>query len=394
MTEDKNNIVNIINKIFYLALARKASDIHIEPKMESLDVRIRIDGEFSEYVSYPKELHQPIVVRIKMLADLKIDETRLPQDGKSALKMNDENIDLRISVLPTIYGEKICIRILKADQANVRLEELGILDYSLQKINQALKHTYGIILVTGPTGSGKTTSLYAMLSTYDANKFNITTLEDPVEYKMPNVNQTQIRKEIGFDFSDGLRSLVRQDPDIIMVGEIRDRTTAALSIEAALTGHLVFSTIHTNSSAGTIQRLLNMGVEKYLLPSALRLIMAQRLVRKICPHCEEMYRPDLNVIEKLKAEVGDIVNIDEENLHLYRGKGCEKCGKTGFAGRTGIYEVMPVTPVISQMILDGASTDEIEQQAIKEGMQKMQLDGFLKVIMGITTFEEVIATVS
>nr|HPO06006.1 ATPase, T2SS/T4P/T4SS family [Candidatus Gracilibacteria bacterium] len=224
MTEDKNNIVNIINKIFYLALARKASDIHIEPKMESLDVRIRIDGEFSEYVSYPKELHQPIVVRIKMLADLKIDETRLPQDGKSALKMNDENIDLRISVLPTIYGEKICIRILKADQANVRLEELGILDYSLQKINQALKHTYGIILVTGPTGSGKTTSLYAMLSTYDANKFNITTLEDPVEYKMPNVNQTQIRKEIGFDFSDGLRSLVRQDPDIIMVGEIRDWT--------------------------------------------------------------------------------------------------------------------------------------------------------------------------
>lgn len=393
MQENTSNITAIINDIFHLALSRGASDIHIEPKEKALDVRIRVDGEFGEFQHFPIELHQSIVTRIKMLADLKIDETRLPQDGKTAIKMEDENIDLRISVIPTIYGEKIVIRILKTNNAKVDLEELGILDYALKKIKEALAMSYGIILVTGPTGAGKTTSLYGMLSHYDPKKYNISTLEDPVEYKMKDVNQTQIRKDIGFDFADGLRTLVRQDPDIIMVGEIRDKTTATLSVESALTGHLVFSTIHTNTAASTIQRLTNMGVEKYLLPSALRMIMAQRLVRRICPHCEELYKPNKGVLDILKEEVGTIVNIDENALHLYRGKGCEKCGGTGFAGRIGIYEIMPISTQISEMILSEVPALEIEKQAIKEGMLTMRKDGILKVIMGLTTLEEVIAVI-
>ena len=393
MSEQQTDIIAVINSIFHTALTRGASDIHIEPKEEQLGIRIRVDGEFGEFKKYPVEMHQAMVTRIKMLADLKIDETRLPQDGKTSIKMDGDNIDLRISVLPTIYGEKICIRILKTDESKIKLEELGILDYALQKIKNALAKPYGIILVTGPTGAGKTTSLYAMLSTYDPKEYNISTLEDPVEYKMKDVNQTQIRKDIGFDFADGLRTLVRQDPDIIMVGEIRDKTTATLAIESALTGHLVFSTIHTNTAASTVQRLINMGVEKYLLPSALQMIMAQRLVRRICPHCEEVYRPNPSVIEEIETAVGDIVNINKNELHLYRGKGCEKCGHTGYAGRVAIYEVLPISPEISEMVLNGAPSYELEEQAIKEGMLTMRQDGILKVVMGITTLEEVIATI-
>lgn len=395
MSENKNNtnIIAVINNIFHTALERGASDIHIEPKQETLDIRVRVDGEFGEFQSYPKELHQPIVTRIKLLADLKIDENRLPQDGKTAMKVSNKNIDLRISVLPTIYGEKVCIRILQTDNVSVSLEDLGILDHSLKRIQDALEKTYGIILVTGPTGSGKTTSLYAMLSRYNPQNYNISTLEDPVEYKMKNVNQTQIRKDIGFDFSDGLRSLVRQDPDIIMVGEIRDKITASLAIESALTGHLVFSTIHTNTAAATVQRLLNMGIESYLLPSALRMIMAQRLVRRICPHCEEMYRPNVKIVEKIKSAVGDIVEVKEDEIQLYRGKGCEKCGNSGFSGRAGIFEIMPITPKITEAILDGESSQKIEKIAISEGMLTMKQDGFLKVVMGITTLEEVIAVI-
>ncbi|MBT4937091.1 type II/IV secretion system protein [Candidatus Peregrinibacteria bacterium] len=389
----EHDIIAIINNIFHLALSKDASDIHIEPKEEVLDIRIRIDGGFGEQLNYPVSQHQAITTRIKMLADLKIDENRLPQDGKASLKMDDQNIDLRISVLPTIYGEKICIRILKTDEAKVNLEDIGVLDYALKRIHETLETSHGIILVTGPTGAGKTTSLYGMLSHYDPKEYNISTLEDPVEYKMKDVNQTQIRKEIGFDFSDGLRSLVRQDPDIIMVGEIRDRETAALAIESALTGHLVFSTIHTNSAASTIQRLLNMGIEKYLLPSALRMIMAQRLVRKLCPDCAELYRPNSGVIEKIKNEVGNVLQIDEKELHLYKSKGCEKCHDTGFIKRTGIYEVMPISQTITEMILEGASAADLEQQAIKEGMLTMKQDGILKVVMGLTTLEEVISVI-
>jgi type IV pilus assembly protein PilB len=392
-TEQNTDIIAIINTIFHKALERGASDVHIEPKEKTLDVRMRVDGSFGEMQHYDRALIQPMTTRLKLLADLKIDETRLPQDGKSSIKMNDKNIDLRISVLPTIYGEKICIRILKTDDVSVKLDELGILDHSLKRIQKALAQTYGIILVTGPTGSGKTTSLYGMLSTYDPKEYNISTLEDPVEYKMKDVNQTQIKKEIGFDFSDGLRTIVRQDPDIIMVGEIRDKVTASLAIESALTGHLVFSTIHTNNAASTIQRLLNMGIERYLLPSALRLIMAQRLVRRVCPHCEEIYRPSEKIIEKIQEEVGELVEIKPDEIHLYRGKGCEQCGGTGFKGRVGIYEVLPVSSTIADGILENKSSTEIEEIAKKEGMLTMKQDGMLKVVMGITTFEEVLAVI-
>jgi type IV pilus assembly protein PilB len=395
MSEEKQttDIIAVINDVFHRALERGASDIHIEPKLDSLGVRYRIDGEFGEEKTYSKSIHQSIATRIKLLADLKIDETRLPQDGKTSMKMQGKNIDLRISVLPTIYGEKVCIRILQTDAVNVNLDELGILDYALKKVHETLDKTYGIILVTGPTGSGKTTSLYGMLTKYNPKKYNISTLEDPVEYKMKDVNQTQVKKEIGFDFSDGLRTLVRQDPDIIMVGEIRDKVTASLAIESALTGHLVFSTIHTNTAAGTIQRLLNMGIENYLLPSALRMIMGQRLVRKICPHCEETYKPNPKIVDQITEEVGDIIKIDKEKLHLFRGKGCEKCGYSGFMGRLGIYEVMPISPEISEMILNNKSTAEIEEQAKKEGMLTMRQDGILKVVMGVTTLEEVISVI-
>jgi len=387
------DIISIINNIFHIALVRKASDIHIEPKEKELDVRIRVDGEFSEFHTFPLEIHQPVVTRMKMLADLKIDENRLPQDGKASINMNNEAIDLRISVLPTIYGEKICIRILRGEQEKLKLSDLGILDYALKRIEESLKKTYGIILVTGPTGAGKTTTLYAMLSTFNPKEYNISTLEDPVEYKMKDVNQSQVKKDIGFDFSDGLRSLVRQDPDIIMVGEIRDKVTASLAIESALTGHLVFSTIHTNTAAATIQRLLNMEVERYLLPSALRMIMAQRLTRKICSFCQESYKPDDVVIKKIKEEIGDVININEQELRLYRGKGCKKCGNTGYAGRIAIYEIMPISNKISEMILEGAPASELEKQAMKEGMLTMKQDGFVKMVMGITTMEEVLSVI-
>jgi len=391
--ENKNDIIAIINDIFYQALTNNASDIHIEPKRENVGVRMRIDGEFGQNKVYPIEIHQPMITRMKILADLKIDETRLPQDGKASMTAEGENVDLRISVLPTIYGEKICIRILKTNQKKVDLEELGILDYALQKIYKALKKKYGIILTTGPTGAGKTTSLYGMLSHYDPKSYNISTLEDPVEYKMNDVNQTQINRDIGFDFSDGLRTLVRQDPDIIMVGEIRDRVTASLAVESALTGHLVFSTIHTNTASATIQRLLNMGVEKFLLPSAMQLIIAQRLARKICDNCKELYVPNDNVISKLKDEIGHMINIDQENIHLYKGKGCSKCENTGFSGRVGVYEVMEISQVICELILEGAPTVRIEEAAIKDGMLPMKKDGLLKVVMGLTTFEEVLSLV-
>ncbi|PCI25395.1 hypothetical protein COB57_01565 [Candidatus Peregrinibacteria bacterium] len=393
MSNQPVDIIAIINNIFHTALSRNASDIHIEPKKDSLDVRIRIDGEFGEFLQYPREIHQSIVTRIKLLADLKIDETRLPQDGKASLTMDENDVDLRISVLPTIYGEKVCIRLLKSNASKVKLDDLGILDYSLKRIEEALKKTYGIILVTGPTGAGKTTTLYGMLETYDPKKFNISTLEDPVEYKMHNVNQCQIRKDIGFDFANGLRSLVRQDPDIIMVGEIRDEVTAKLAIESALTGHLVFSTIHTNTAAATIQRLINMNVERYLLPSAIRMIVAQRLVRKICTDCQAVYKPSKDIVKVIEKEIGGVIQIDTKNLHLYKGKGCEKCGNSGFYGRVGIYEVLPVTAKISELILKGAPSSEIEETAKKEGMLDMKQDGFLKVVMGMTTIEEVVATI-
>jgi len=389
--EQKANIIAIINNIFHTALSKNASDIHIEPKMDRMDVRLRIDGGITLFESFPIDVHQPVVTRVKILANLKIDETRLPQDGKASLKSEGSNIDLRISVLPTIYGEKICIRILRTDQTKVDLEELGILDYALQKVYKALKKKFGIILTTGPTGAGKTTSLYGMLSNYDPEKYNISTLEDPVEYKMNGVNQTQVNKDIGFDFSDGLRTLVRQDPDIIMVGEIRDKTTATLAIESALTGHLVFSTIHTNSASATIQRLLNMGVEKFLLPSALQLIIAQRLARRTCSSCKELYVPSESVIKKLKEEVKDVFDFDEKSIQLYKGKGCDACGGSGFKGRVGLYEVLETSQEIAEMILDGEPAMRIEEQAIKQGMLTMKKDGMLKVIMGMTTFEEVLA---
>lgn len=388
-TED---IISIVNGIFYESVTRNASDIHIEPKAHAVDIRFRIDGNFVHYKTLSEETLLPIVTRMKMVANLKIDENRVPQDGKASLSLNNQDIDLRVSVLPILYGEKVVIRLLKSSNEAPNLEKMGMLDYAMNKVKKCLKKTYGIILVAGPTGAGKTTTLYGMLGTFDPTKYNISTLEDPVEYKMKDVNQSQMRPDVGFSFIDGLRSIVRQDPDIIMVGEIRDRETASLAIESALTGHLVFSTIHTNSASATVQRLLNMGIEKYLVPTAVQLVVSQRLVRRICPSCEETYRPSNELIDTIEKEVGHIITINKENIHLSRGKGCEKCTGSGFFGRVAVFEVMPMSQKLTEVIMTPSVTaQEIEKIAVEEGMLTLRQDGILKAVMNMTTVEEALA---
>lgn len=385
-------VASIVNGLFREAVARNASDIHIEPRYHEVVIRMRIDGNFVHYKNLPEELQQSIVTRMKIVGGMKIDVNNKPQDGKATLPMADQDIDLRISVIPVIYGEKVVIRLLQGSSEPPTLESVGALEYSLQQIKKSLDKTYGIILVAGPTGSGKTTTLYGMLREFDPEKYNISTLEDPVEYKMKGINQTQIRSDIGFSFADGLRSLVRQDPDIIMVGEIRDRDTAALAIESALTGHLVFSTIHTNTAAATVQRLLNMGIEKYLVPTAVQLIISQRLVRRVCPHCQESYRPADAVIDTIEKEVGRFIEINREMFQLSHGKGCAQCRNSGFLGRVAVFEVMPMSQSLMNIIMkEGITATEIEQQAIADGMLTLRQDGMIKTAMGLTTIEEILA---
>ncbi len=384
---ESTTISQEVEKIFNDAANIRASDIHIEPLPQSLLVRFRVDGEMTEYKQYNKSEEQALIARIKILGGMRIDEHRLPQDGKASFKHGDKDFDMRMSVLPTIHGEKICLRLLAKSLEKIELHDLGFLPNVLSKIQQSLKNTYGMILCVGPTGSGKSTTLFAMISTYDPKKENISTLEDPVEYKIPFVNQSQIHPEIGFDFSEGLRTLVRQDPDIIMVGEIRDKKTGLLGVEAALTGHLVFSTLHTNSAATTIQRLLHLGVDPFLISSALRLIISQRLIRRACQYCRIEETIPEGSKKTVQKEVGQYVH-DIKNLKFYHPKGCEKCNFLGYKGRIGVYEVLDVSAKIQEMIVDGRSPAEIETQAISEGMITMRQDALMKVVLGDTTIEE------
>jgi len=387
---DEDKIPGLVDEIFTEAIQKRASDIHFKPLEEKLMIYFRIDGQMLPYKEFEKLYHHPIVARIKIISGLKIDEHRLPQDGKSSFTLDEKEVDLRVSVLPTNFGEKVVIRLLEKSPTLVKLQDLGMLPNVLLKVEEKLKSSYGMILAVGPTGSGKSTSLFSMISTFDATKHNICTLEDPIEYKIPDVTQSQINTEIGFDFPDGLRTLVRQDPDIIMVGEIRDQKTASLAIESALTGHLVFSTLHTNTAVGTIQRLLNMDIDRFLISTAVKLIISQRLARKVCNYCREEYAVPKKYHDLLRSEI----DVNPEEVFFYRSKGCDKCNHTGYKGRIGLFEVMEMTPAVEELIVKGASNQEIEKKAVEEGTILLRKDALFKAVTGDITIEEALHIMS
>lgn len=381
-------IAKIVSTILEFAMKSRASDVHIEPEEKETRVRYRIDGILNEKLALPKKVHEAVVSRIKILAQMKIDERRIPQDGRFNFKMGSDEVDLRISTLPTVHGEKIVMRLLKKSGGVPKLPELGLRGTALKNLEIQISRPHGIILVTGPTGSGKTTTLYAVLSVLNTSRVNIVTLEDPVEYKIAGINQVQINPLAGLTFANGLRAFLRQDPNIILVGEIRDDETTDLAIQAALTGHLVFSTLHTNDAAGAVPRLLDMKAEPYLVASALNGVVGQRICRKICDHCKETFQPPLEVAEDIKKVLGSLYNGNA--LKLSKGKGCLECANTGYLGRVGIFEVLPISEKIAHLILQRVAAQEIAKQAFSEGMITMKQDGYLKVLEGITSLEEVI----
>jgi type IV pilus assembly protein PilB len=393
-------IVKIVNTVLEYAVKFRASDIHIEPERKRLRFRYRIDGILQEKLSIPLSLAPAVISRVKILSKLKIDEKRMPQDGRFSIKVEKELVDLRISTLPIVYGEKIVIRLLRKGGGIPKLEDVGITGVSFEQYKKGLSLTKGIILITGPTGSGKTQTLAASLAHINNDSVNIETLEDPVEIEIDGVNQVQVNDEVGLTFPTGLRAFLRQDPNIIMVGEIRDEETARLATQASLTGHLVFSTIHTTSAAGALPRLLDMGIEPFLISSTIEIVVAQRLVRTICQTCKEDYVVDKSVVDEITKELeGSNIDIskyiqnssqtNDSVLYLSRGKGCDACNNTGYLGRIGIFEVLIVNDVIRDLILKKASTDEIDKVARSNKMMSLVQNGFLKVLDKITTLEEV-----
>ena len=385
----EEKVSQIVSQILDFAMKARASDVHIEPQEKLTRVRYRIDGILQEKLSIPSELHDSLISRIKILSGMKIDEKRIPQDGRFNFKGSEEEVDLRISSLPTTWGEKIVMRLLKKSGGVPDLPELGLRGRGLKTLQDAILRPHGIIIICGPTGSGKTTTLYSVISKLNTSKVNIVTLEDPIEYKIPGVNQVQINPAVGLTFADGLRAFLRQDPNIILVGEIRDRETADLAVQASLTGHLVFSTLHTNDASGALPRLLDMGAEPYLLASSMTSIVAQRVVRKIHETCKEAYTPDPKVVADMKKELGNLWQPQGE-IKFYKGKGDPDCGNSGYYGRMGIFEVIPISEKIGKLILERASASDIEKMAKEEGMITLKQDGYLKVTEGITTVDEVL----
>jgi type IV pilus assembly protein PilB len=377
-------VVKLINGLLTDAVRRMASDIHIEPFESMLRVRYRIDGVLRDMIYPPLRLKAALISRVKILADLDIAERRMPQDGRIKAKIGGNVVDIRVSTIPTIFGEKIVMRILDKEQLPLDLTVLGFQENAIEKFNAGIENPYGIVLVTGPTGSGKTTTLYSALTKLNTMKVNIMTVEDPVEYNLEGINQVNVKSEIGMNFARVLRSFLRQDPNIIMVGEIRDQETAQVAIKAALTGHLVLSTVHTNDAASAVVRLVQMGIEPFLVSTACRLIVAQRLVRKVCSNCGE----EIEYHPEALREVG----LDPERYEgakFLKGKGCEECNETGYKGRVGLYEVMPINQGIRELILENASSNRIKEQAVIEGMVTLREDGLLKLQEGVTTLEEV-----
>lgn len=382
-------VAEIISTVLEFAIKGRASDVHIEPEENKTRIRYRIDGILHEKLILPRTVHDALISRVKILSGMRIDEKRVPQDGRFNFKVGDQEIDLRVSSLPTVHGEKIVMRLLKKSGGVPDLPELGLRGLALKELQEAILRPHGIIIVCGPTGSGKTTTLYSVLSKINTPRVNIVALEDPVEYEIPGVNQVQVNPAAGLTFASGLRSFLRQDPNIIMVGEIRDKETTELAIQASLTGHLVFSTLHTNDSSSALPRLLDLGAEPFLLASSMTCIVAQRVVRRTCPDCKEEYSPPLEVVEDIKKILGRLYTV-QGNLKLMRGKKCARCSSTGYLGRVGIFEVLPITEKIARLILERVSAGQIEKQAVEEGMITMKQDGYLKVIEGVSTIEEVL----
>jgi len=384
-------IIKMVNIIISSAIKSRASDIHVEPSYKDTKVRFRIDGVLHIQQTIPKKFHNAIVSRIKIMSNLDISERRIPQDGRIKIKLSEKEIDLRVSILPTIFGEKIVMRILDSSGLKLKLEELGFEPENLAIFSKCIKAPHGINLITGPTGSGKSTTLYSALSTLNSPDVNISTIEDPVEYNLDGINQVNVNPDVGLTFASGLRAFLRQDPDIIMVGEIRDFETMSIAINAAMTGHLVFSTLHTNDAAGAITRIGMMGIEPFLTSSTLLMVVAQRLVRTICKYCKEAYEVDPNLIIKLGASQTLIEpNIKNGKLVIYKGRGCDKCFCTGYKGRIGIHEILEVTDPIRELIVDKAPSTKIKEVARKNGMITLRESALRKLMNGITTVEEVI----
>ncbi len=379
-------VIKLVNHILYQAVKQMASDIHIEPFEKELVVRYRIDGILYNVMSPPKRIQDALTSRIKIMANLDIAEKRVPQDGRIDLRVASKPYDIRVAILPVQFGERIVMRLLDKSRSFSKLKNLGFGDRDFALITVAIRKPNGIIYVTGPTGSGKTSTLYAVLGELNKPEVNIITVEDPVEYQMKGIGQVQVRSKIGMTFAAALRSILRQDPDIVMIGETRDQETAQIAIQAALTGHLVLSTLHTNSAPATITRLLDMGVEPYLIASSLDLAMAQRLVRKLCPYCKVPYTPAIDQL----ASIG----LNEKNakgITFYKPVGCEECSDTGYKGRLAIFELMAMTPELAKLVMDRADTSLLRQQAIKDGMQLLVQDGLRKIKEGLTSIQEVLS---
>ncbi len=393
-------VAKLVNVVINHAIDGRASDIHIEPYGDQYRVRFRVDGVLHSSLTFPKDVGRAVVSHIKILSNLKIDEKRKPQDGRFKIKRDgEEDVDFRVSTLPVVDGEKVVIRVLKKDNKVFDPKALGLVGRNYEILMDRIRETYGMILITGPTGSGKSTTLYGFLRILNEEKRNIITLEDPVEYHIEGVNQSQVRPEINYTFANGLRSILRQDPNVLMVGEIRDGETAELAIHAALTGHLVFSTLHTNSAIGAIPRFIDMGVEPFLLAASLREVVAQRLVRRICKHCKEKVSVSPKIVEQVRSDIESIAPEEVEKygvdlskgIVLYHGAGCDECGGTGYKGRIAIYEVIGMNDEMQTIITEkSGSGAAIEEAALRNGMITMRQDGMLKALLGLTTFEEVV----
>lgn len=379
-------IIKLVNHILFQAVKRDSSDIHIEPFEKEVHVRYRIDGRLYDVMMPPKRAQAALISRIKIMANLNIAEKRIPQDGRIQIKIADKAIDIRVSILPVVYGERVVMRLLDTSRTFGRLRDLAFSKRDYTVLEEAIKKPNGIILITGPTGSGKTSTLYSILNELNQPDVNIITVEDPVEYQMAGIGQVQVREKIGLTFAAALRSILRQDPDIVMIGETRDQETAQIAVQAALTGHLVLTTLHTNSAAASITRLIDMGIEPFLIASTVNSVVAQRLVRRLCKFCKEKYQPTEESLAQIglsKSKVGAAT--------IYRAKGCDECMGTGYRGRLAIFEIMQMTPAIKQLTLERAETSAMQEQACKDGMTLLVQDGAQKVLEGLTTIEEVLS---
>jgi len=386
--EDEAPIIRVVNVIIQQAIKDRASDIHIEPDRRGVRIRYRIDGVLHEVMRVPKYVHAPLISRVKIMGDMNIAERRLPQDGRIHVRHEGKDFDLRVSSLPTVFGEKVVMRILDQSSVLIGLNKLGMLPETQAELEGIIVQPNGMILSTGPTGSGKTTTQYSILNKINSVERNITTIEDPVEYQLPGLNQVHVNRKAGLTFANAMRSFVRQDPDIIMVGEIRDLETAETAIQASLTGHLVLSTLHTNDAPSAVTRMVDMGVEPFLISASVIGVLAQRLGRRICPNCKEPYKPPAEALHRIGFKIEDM-----ENVVFYRGRGCEQCRHTGYRGRTGIFELMMLNEEIQDLIVKRAPLSEVRSAALASGMKTLKSDGFQKVLEGMTTVEEIMRVV-